>query len=195
VSYLAQLLAGNRRGLAGDLTESATAIRAALAGDDDPARRGTLLGLLAQALVRQDCQLPKIDELSSTQPFVAEPSQTNPSRDELSAALVGEVTLLALAIIGAIGAVAAAVAAFDAWNATAKANEASRNMAAIERDRRDSELTSKFGITCPTKRAVSDLAGLHVVLEDGDADYLDEAVITILARRTLIDGHVACPLA
>jgi hypothetical protein len=80
VSYLAQLLSGYRQGLAGDLTESAEAIRAALTGEDDPARRGTLLGLLAQSLVRQDCQLPKIDEPESTQLFVTEPSLFIPVR-------------------------------------------------------------------------------------------------------------------
>ena len=40
-------------------------------------------------------------------------------------------------------------------------------MAAIERDRRHTEATPKFGITCLTKATVSDLADLHVVLEDG----------------------------
>ena len=86
MSYLAQLLAGYRQGLAVDPTESAEAIRAALADEDDPARRGTLLGLLAQSLVRQDCQLPKIDESKSTQLFVAEPSPSIPRRMGLSAA-------------------------------------------------------------------------------------------------------------
>lgn len=86
MSYLAQLLSGYHQGLAGDLTESAEAIRAALAGEDDPARRGTLLGLLAQALVRQDCQLPKIDESKSTQLFVTEPSPSIPRSMGLSAA-------------------------------------------------------------------------------------------------------------
>jgi hypothetical protein len=92
---------------------------------------------------------------------------------------------LALAIIGAIAAVAAAVAAFGAWNAAAKANETSRNMAAIERDRRHSELTPKFGITCLTKATVSDLADLHLVLEEGGTDYLDEVVITILDEKDI----------
>jgi hypothetical protein len=61
VSYLTQLLAGYRQGLARDLTEPAEAIRAALAAEDNPARRGTLLGLLAQSLIQQDRQPLKID--------------------------------------------------------------------------------------------------------------------------------------
>jgi hypothetical protein len=74
VSYLAQLLSGYRQGLACDLTETAMVIRAALAGEEDPARRGTLLGLLAQSLVRQDRQVLTIDEPESTRPFVTEAS-------------------------------------------------------------------------------------------------------------------------
>src|ERR1035441_5042708 len=92
---------------------------------------------------------------------------------------------LALVIIGAIAAVAAAVAALGAWNAATKANETSRNMAAIERDRRHSELTPKFRITCLTQGTVSDLADLHVVLEEGGTDYLDEVVITILDEKDI----------
>ena len=86
MSYLARLLSGYRQGLACDLIESAEAIRAALADEGDPARRGTLLGLLAQSLVQQDRQLPKIDQPESTQLLVTEPSPFISTRGGLSAA-------------------------------------------------------------------------------------------------------------
>lgn len=74
MSYLAQLLHGYCQGLAGHPTESVTTIRVALAGEDDPVRRGVLLGLLAQSLVQQDCQGPTIDEMGSAPQSVIEVS-------------------------------------------------------------------------------------------------------------------------
>jgi hypothetical protein len=74
VSYLTELLAGYRQGLARDLTESTEALQAALDGANDPARRGNVLGLLAQSLVRQDRQLLTIDEPKSVRLLVTKES-------------------------------------------------------------------------------------------------------------------------
>jgi hypothetical protein len=76
VSYLTELLAGYRQGIARDLTESAEALQAALEGENDPVKRGTILGLLAQSLVQQDRQFLTIDEPKSARPFVTEESPT-----------------------------------------------------------------------------------------------------------------------
>jgi hypothetical protein len=82
VSYLTELLAGYRQGIARDLTESTEALQAALKGEDNPARRGIILGLLAQSLVQQDRQLLTIDKPKSARPLVTEESQTiSPRRD------------------------------------------------------------------------------------------------------------------
>jgi hypothetical protein len=74
VSYLTELLAGYRQGLARDLTESTEALQAALEGENDPARRGNVLGLLAQSLVRQDRQLLTIGEPKSMHLLVTKES-------------------------------------------------------------------------------------------------------------------------
>jgi len=50
VTYLSELLAGYREGLAGDPPEPIQALRTALTETDDPWQRGVLLGLLATAL-------------------------------------------------------------------------------------------------------------------------------------------------
>jgi hypothetical protein len=50
VTYLNELLAGYRKGLASNPAEPIQALRAALADTDDPWQRGALLGLLATAL-------------------------------------------------------------------------------------------------------------------------------------------------
>src|SRR5215472_6451843 len=84
--YLDKLLAGYRQGLARDLPGSADAIRAALAGEDDPARRGALLGMLAQALVQQDQLCPTIDKPALSRQFVTEKSPFISSGASLPAA-------------------------------------------------------------------------------------------------------------
>jgi hypothetical protein len=90
VSYLAKLLSGYHQGLACDLTETGEVIRAALAAEEDPTRRGTLLGLLAQSLVQQDRQILTIDEPESAIPFVTEASPFILSGAVMPAALEGK---------------------------------------------------------------------------------------------------------
>jgi len=51
MTYLDELLAGYRQGLADNPPQPIQALRAALAEADDPRQRGTLLGLLAKTLV------------------------------------------------------------------------------------------------------------------------------------------------
>ena len=50
MTYLDELLAGYRQGLVDNAPQAIQALRAALAGTDEPRQRGALLGLLAQAL-------------------------------------------------------------------------------------------------------------------------------------------------
>ena len=76
MSYLTELLSGYRQGIARDLTESTEALQAALEGENDPFKRGTILGLLAQSLVQQDRQLFTIDEPKSVRLLVTEESPT-----------------------------------------------------------------------------------------------------------------------
>lgn len=76
MSYLTELLAGYRQGIACDLTESTEALQTALEDENDPVKRGTILGLLAQSLVQQDRQFLTIDEPKSARLFVTEESPT-----------------------------------------------------------------------------------------------------------------------
>jgi hypothetical protein len=73
--YLAQLLAGYRRGLDHDPPESGEAVRAALAGENDAYRRGLLLGLLANSLVQSERSSSKIGETTKPQRAVIEAIQ------------------------------------------------------------------------------------------------------------------------
>jgi hypothetical protein len=75
VPYLAQLLAGYRTGLDHDPPESGEAVRAALTEEDDAFRRGILLGLLANSLVRSDHPSSKIGEAARPQCQVTEATQ------------------------------------------------------------------------------------------------------------------------
>jgi hypothetical protein len=86
VSYLAQTRSGCRLYLASDLTQSAGAVLAAFADESDPTRRDTLLGLLAQSLVQQYCQLLKVGDSKAIQLIVAERSPAIPRSMGLSAA-------------------------------------------------------------------------------------------------------------
>jgi hypothetical protein len=56
MTYLDELLAGYRQGLASNPTQAIQALRAALAETHEPRQRGILLGLLAQALAGRRCQ-------------------------------------------------------------------------------------------------------------------------------------------
>jgi hypothetical protein len=50
MTYLDELVAGYRQGLASNPTQAIQALRATLAATNEPRQRGTLLGLLAKAL-------------------------------------------------------------------------------------------------------------------------------------------------
>jgi hypothetical protein len=87
---------------------------------------------------------------------------------------------LALAIISVFAALGSAAAAFLAWRTAEKANDTSQRMEAIERDRRHAELAPQFGVFCYTQETAHEYAFLHVVLEEGGVDFLDEVIIRIL---------------
>ena len=87
---------------------------------------------------------------------------------------------LALAIISVVAALGSATAAFLAWRTAEKANDTSRRMEAIERDRRHSELAPRFDVFCYTQETSHESAFLQVVLEEGGVDFLDEVTIRIL---------------
>ena len=81
--YLAQLLAGYRRGLVHDPPESCRAVRAALVKENDAYRRGVLLGLLANSLTQPGRSSSTIGEASKPRRAVTEPIQNSlaiPSR-------------------------------------------------------------------------------------------------------------------
>jgi hypothetical protein len=99
VSYLTELLAGYRQGLARDLTESTEALQAALEDENDPASRGNVLGLLAQSLVRQDRQLLTIDEPKSMRLPVTKESPAMSPGAGLSATGSGSWSCLILSLM------------------------------------------------------------------------------------------------
>jgi hypothetical protein len=63
MSYLAQLLAGYRRGLTDVELTPLDDLEAALAAADDPEQRGRMLGCLARTLALCDGHATKIDQL------------------------------------------------------------------------------------------------------------------------------------
>ncbi len=86
---------------------------------------------------------------------------------------------LAISIIVALAATAAAVAALGSWKAATKANETAATIAAIERDRRHTELTPEFGITFEVRSTAPGSADMHIMLTGG-IDRLDAVTVTIL---------------
>jgi hypothetical protein len=87
---------------------------------------------------------------------------------------------LTIAITAMVATIAAAVAAVGSWRAARTANETATKMASIERDRRHTELTPKFKITCAERADAPLSADLHVTLTGGGTEYLDQVTVKIL---------------
>ncbi len=88
---------------------------------------------------------------------------------------------LTIAILGLLAAIAAAVATAGSWRAAGKANQTAHQVAAIERQRRHSELTPQFQITCTEQKTAPGSAGMHVTLAGpAGLNHLDEVIISIL---------------
>lgn len=86
---------------------------------------------------------------------------------------------LAITIVALIAAVASAFAALGSWRSSLRANDTAEGLAAIERERRHSELTPKFDISCSAFGNTNDDATLSVRLIGGPLT-LDSVVIAIL---------------
>jgi len=98
---------------------------------------------------------------------------------------------LTITILGLLISAATAIAAFGAWKAASAANRTATIVAAIERDRRHTELTPQFDIT-GGEQAAGGSAVMRVVLAGPpDLDRLDS--VTIMIRDDVPDRkpHVA----
>lgn len=82
-------------------------------------------------------------------------------------------------IVTPVIAAGAAAAAIGSWRASAKANNTSGGLAAIERGRRHDEVTPEFDITCRERGASGDSADMQVSLKRGKLESLDEVIIAI----------------
>jgi len=88
---------------------------------------------------------------------------------------------VAIAVLGLLATIAAAVATVGSWRTAGKANETAGKVAAIERQRRHSELTPQFQVTCTEPKTGPGSAGMHVTLTGpAGLDHLDEVTISIL---------------
>jgi len=83
MTYLDELLAGYRQGLASNPTQAIQALRAALAETDEPRQRGTLLGLLAKALAIRAAYQSSTKETPSTPFSVTCPAQETHDKDRI----------------------------------------------------------------------------------------------------------------
>jgi hypothetical protein len=88
---------------------------------------------------------------------------------------------LAIAVLGLLATIAAAVATVGSWRTAGKANQTADKVAAIERQRRHSELTPQFQVTCTERKTAPGSAAMHVTLTGpAGLDHLDEVTISIL---------------
>jgi hypothetical protein len=69
---------------------------------------------------------------------------------------------LTIAILGLLATIAAAVATVGSWRAAGKANQTADKVAAVEHQRRHSELTPQFQITCTEGKTAPGPADMHV---------------------------------
>ena len=91
---------------------------------------------------------------------------------------------IVLAVLGLLAATAGAVAAIGSWRAAGRANQAATILATIEKDRRHTELTPSFDITCH-RSPTGDAAYLHLTLTGPPGlDRLDGAAISVRDDRS-----------
>jgi hypothetical protein len=109
------------------------------------------------------------------------------TRHQLSSAtvsLVNTTWTIVLAVLGLVAATASAIAAIGSWSAARRSDKAATILAIIERDRRHTELTPTFDITCYCS-SVGDTAYMQLTLTGPPGlDGLDGVALSIRDDRT-----------
>jgi len=122
-------------------------------------------------------------------PNIPEPSRSvarllKDSDLQLRSCLVNATWSIVLTVLSLLATAISAIAAIGSWRAARRADQAATTLANIERDRRHTELTPDFNVTC-YRRAVGDRAELRLTFTGPPGlDRLDGAEVTIRDDRS-----------